>query len=290
MIQQRFYEHSGRFSPIGLSIALGIGIILAIGIAFIYNILIVIIPFVYINFFITLGFGFILGHSIRYLSRLGKVRSQRIELYLAGGVGFVGYYFQWVAYFVFLSYDDLSFEAYQSHFSMIYDPPYLFDLIIQLNEYGSWSMFGVPFNGAILSFVWILEALLIIGMPLLIIYRTPIVPYSELLEKWYTKYLLNYQFERIATVKQFKEDLTFDVESAIDKLSYGESNRYSEVSIFYLADEEEHFISVDNIYIEDQGKGKKSVTPIVHLFKIDTKTASSLMEKHGKKKQMVLNY
>ena len=91
-------------------------------------------------------------------------------------------------------------------------------------------------------------------------------------------------------LNQFKEDLAKDVVSTIDNLSYGASNRYSEVSVYYLEDEEEQYLSVDTIFIENQGKGKTNTTPVVHLVKIDKNMANELMKKHGKKKQLLFNY
>lgn len=284
MTEQNTYEHSGKFSLPGVLIAFGLGVLTAIVMAFIYNFLIVLIPIIYLNFFITVGFGVAIGYSVKYFSRFGKIRNKTYIISLAAAVGFVAFYFQWIAYFVFLSYDDLSFEAYSDHLSIIFNPLYLASLIIELNVVGSWSIFGLMFNGMPLWLIWISEAAIIIGMPVLIMKKHPVKPYSELLQKWYNQYKLNYQFERISMVNQFKEDLGKDVENTVNNLSYGESNRYSEVMIYFLEDEEQQYLSVNTIYIEDQGKGKKKSTPVVHLIKVNTNMANSLMSKHGKKR------
>ncbi len=122
-------------------------------------------------------------------------------------MGFVAFYFQWIAYFVFLNNGEHSFQAYQDNFDLFYNPLLFIDLLLQLNKIGSWEMFGIMFRDFPLWIIWGLEAFLIIGLPILIAYKHPIVPFSESLYKWYPKYILKNQFESISSQNQFKEKL-----------------------------------------------------------------------------------
>lgn len=290
MIEEKLYRHSGQSPALGLLIAIGLGTILAIILGFVYNFLIVIIPIVYINFFFTVGFGAVLGYGIKFFSRFSKIRNHRQTIMLAGIVGGIGFYFQWIAYFVFLSSGEHSFQAYQDNFDLFYNPLLFTELILQLNKIGSWEMFGIMFTDFPLWIIWGLEAILITGIPILIAYKHPIVPYSENLNKWYRKYHLKYQFESISSQNQFKQRLLNDAEQTINNLSHGAPYRFSEVSIFFLKDEQIQYLSVDNIFIEDRGKGKNRRTSIIHLVQIENSSAHLLMDKYGTKKQFVLDY
>lgn len=290
MVDQNIYKPSENSPAYAFFIAVGLGVALAILLGFVYNFLLVVIPFVYVNFIISGAFGAILGYGVRFFSRWTKIRSKRQTLILAGITGFVGFYFQWIAYFVFLSSIGHSFQAYQDNFVLFYNPVLFGDLLLQLNRVGSWSMFGVMFTDFPLWIIWGLEAVLIIGVPILLIHRHPIVPFSEKFNRWYPKLVLKNQFESIAGQNQFKEELAKDVEKTIKELSYGASFRFSEVSIYYIHGEEVQYVSVDNVFIADRGKGKENRSSIIHLLEITDKTASNLIEHYGAKKQFILEY
>ena len=290
MIEELLYRHSGKSNGIGFVIVLGLGTILSMTLGFAYNFLIVVIPFVYVNFFITLGFGLTLGYATKFFSRFGKIRNDVHNRILAVSVGFIGFVFQWIAYFVFLNSGEHSFQAFQSNFDLFYNPILLLELLIELNRTGSWEMFGITFTDFPLWIIWGIEAGVIIGIPFLIAYRHPIIPFSESLNKWYPKYILKNQFERISTQNQFKQDLSKNIVDTIQNLSYGDPFRYSEISIYFLLDEETQYLSVDNIYIEEGGKGKHIRTPVIHLLPMDNKAAKTLKEAYQSKKQFALDY
>jgi len=290
MIEEQLYEHSGKSPLIGFFIALGLGAFLAILLGFVYNSFIISIPIVYINFFATIGFGTILGYGIKFFSRFGKIRNGKQNIILAGTVGFIGFYFQWIAYFVFLNSGEHSFQAYQDNFNLFYDIGFFIYLIKELNESGSWGMFGIIFTDFPLWIIWGIEALIIIGIPIIISMKHPIVPFSETLNKWYSKYTIKNEFVSISAQNHFKKNLIENTKQTILNLSYGEPFRFSKISIFYLEDEQTQYISIDNVHIEDRGKGKSKRTSVVHLVQVDTKTAKELMDKYVAKKQFIFNY
>jgi len=290
MLEEKLYKQSEIYNLPGFISAIILGSLLAVFLGFIYNFLIVTIPLVYVNLFLCAGYGAVLGYGIKYFSRFGKIRNTRQNLFLAGVVGFVGFYFQWIAYFVFLNSGEHSFQAYQENFNLIYNPALFLELLFELNKVGSWEMFGVIFTDFALWVIWGLEALLIIGIPLLIAYKHPIIPFSENFNQWYTKYVFNNQFESIVTQNQFKENLLKNTEETINALSYGDPFRFSEISMFYIKGEQNQYLSIDNVFIEDRGKGKSVRTSIIHSFKIDNDTAQNLMEKFKSKKLNFYEY
>ncbi|NOS93228.1 MAG: hypothetical protein HOP30_15010 [Cyclobacteriaceae bacterium] len=288
-MDNRFYQHSEKSTPINLGIAIVISFIIAILFAYVYNILILIIPIVYVNVFITGIFAAALGYTSKFISRLAKIRNSRHNLVLAALTGFSGFYFQWIAYAAFLNTNSLWFDAYISHFNFIYNPIGFLTAIIEFSKVGSWSMFDVTFRDFPLWIIWTIEAGMIIGFPIFIMIKHPIVPFSEQLDHWYPRYRLTYEFEKITMRIKFNEDLLSNPEATISALTYGAPGRYSEVIIYYLKDEQIQYLSVDNVLLEDRGS-KKDIDHVVQLLKIDTTTAELLMKKYGNKKEFALNY
>jgi hypothetical protein len=160
----------------------------------------------------------------------------------------------------------------------------------EISLVGTWSLFNIPFKDFPLWIIWALEATIIIGVPIYIIHKHPILPFSESLRQWYPKHILKYQFQRIATQNEFKERLLSNPQATIESLSYGDSYRFSEVSIYFLKGTQEQYLSVDNVLIEGRGKGKTDKDPVIHLVRIDTVTAENLMKKFGTKKMFFMDY
>ncbi len=288
MEKEIFYTPSGKSPIVGFYLALIIGSLLCIVLAYVYNVFTVIIPAVYVNLFICIGFGITIGFIVRYFSRIAKIRSKQQIIMLASIIGIIAWYFQWIAYFIYLITDDISWTAFIDNIGFFHKPSDFINILLLLNKNGSWEIFGIVFTDFALWFVWFLEAFLIIGIPILLSFKYSIIPFSERLNKWYKKRILKFEFEAISTIYQFKQNIVDDPVSTITQLTYGRAFKYSEVSIFYLEDEEEHYLSVDNVYIEDNKK--KNYTPIVQFLKIDPNTTKLLEDKYGAKRVFPLFY
>src|SRR3954452_7344013 len=93
-----FYSHSGKFGVHGplLAVVAGVAVGYPLGIAYAY--LIKWIPFIYLNFLITLGCGFVFGLMTLQLLKYGRVRNGPIALLTGITVGVVAWYFNWNGY------------------------------------------------------------------------------------------------------------------------------------------------------------------------------------------------
>lgn len=282
------YRYSGKYSIAGLLLACVLSCIVALFAAYLYNVLIAVIPFVYINFFFTVGFGAVLGYTVKFACRFSRIRNSMVMLYVAGGTAVVANYFQWVACFSYLSGDTLSFDNYLSWLDLILYPVTFLDFLKQVNQYGFWQIGGITFTDVALTIIWIIEFFTIAAACLFIVYKHPIVPYSETLEKLYPKYRINYQFSSIGAKNLFIENLQAAPVAAIAALGYGTATRYSEVYIYFLEREEVQYVSVSNISVP--GKGREKTTPVIELLKITTVQAREIMDKFGSKKLFILDY
>ncbi|MFX3625853.1 MAG: hypothetical protein ACN6I4_00705 [bacterium] len=278
---ENYYYPTGSAGIVGKLVAYSLTVCVAFVLALIYNFLIVFIPFPYINFFITLGMGIVLGYSTKVFSKMGKLRNYRERAWIGLFAGIVVYYFQWASFVMFALLDFDIFIDFPLYIEIIVSPLAMFETIALINKIGTWSIFSIPFNGIILTLVWIVEGLIIIAVPFILVRVQPLTPFSEILDKWYKLYRINHFFERVP--QTFAKTLEEEGVNAIYNLGKGEANRYGRISIYYLEDEEYAYISADNIRMDRDGKNE-DISGIVDAFKIDNTTAKELLEKYSTKK------
>jgi hypothetical protein len=90
-----FYKHSGKFGIHGPLLALSAGACAALPLGLAYSYLIKWIPFIYLNFLITAGYGFAFGLLTTVLLKFGKVRNNAVALLCSVGVGLLASYGSW---------------------------------------------------------------------------------------------------------------------------------------------------------------------------------------------------
>jgi hypothetical protein len=152
-----YYQPSNKL-PIGgaLLFLLG-GVLTAAVLAFVYIYAIWYIPFVYINFFLCLGFGLVLGGVLMLLARAGKLRSPIGVGILALLVGLVAVYLEWSVYLTLLFNSettgtgrdaDTSTSFSASLFAdVLTHPGAMWEAIGKINETGTWSLKGATPSG-----------------------------------------------------------------------------------------------------------------------------------------------
>ena len=87
-----------------------LGLTLIVG--FLYGIVIAVSPLVYINYFITLAFGLILGYGVRMISKLFKILNRKVIIGFSAAAALIGLYLSWVTYILFLMYEGDLIHAY----------------------------------------------------------------------------------------------------------------------------------------------------------------------------------
>lgn len=284
MHKQGNYIPSGNISLIGTILSYLICLALALLLSYLYTFLIIIIPIPYLNFLITAGFGICLGMANKTLVRLTHNRNRRSQLVMALCSGLFANYFQWGAYVLYAVTGEIpNFAEYLTTSTWIFFPQPYFEVIGEINRVGMWSIFGVPFNSFALTIIWIIEFLLITGIPIYNIHKANIFPYSELLKKWYPKLTLNNDFEPIATVNLLTQNLHVDPLKSIQELGYGTASRYSKIHVYFLKDEEIQYLTFEKIFIER--KGNKNSDTLIENFIVDTNTAKSILDSFSHKRE-----
>ncbi len=211
------YRHSGKTPPSGLlAIALVTGLAAPI-LALIYSALTICIPLVYVNFFLTVGFGAGLGAAVGWAAKAGHIRNTPLTLIAVVGAALVAYYLHWVFWFgVHAMRADGSFgDALPLLF-----PPALFETIGFVNEEGTWGFKSVDsVSGWPLTIVWILEALIFFGAAIVGSFATAASVYCESCGTWCAEHV---------GVRRFSADASSSALAA--RLDQGDLNALTEAA------------------------------------------------------------
>ena len=144
------YEHSGAVPILGLLLTLSAAVLL-MPVGVVYTYLIVWIPLVYVNFFVSVGFGAVLGLAIGFAARLGKIRNTLVVGVLGVAAAVPAYYAAWMV-------DPLARLGLQNGVILM-DPEATYAWMRWLFNNGSWGIRGIdPVKGYLLLGVWLVEA------------------------------------------------------------------------------------------------------------------------------------
>jgi len=173
-----FYRHSGKFNPLGPTLAILVAVIAGFPLGLLYAYLIKWIPFIYLNFLITFGYGSVFGIMTMLLLKIGKVRNGLVALLSGLMAGMLVWYFAWSGHV----------HALIKDAPWLITPNQIWAVIQILYAEGSWSIgFGShdPLTGIPLAIVWLGEGAIIDGTTALISYRSVgETPYCEQHNCW----------------------------------------------------------------------------------------------------------
>ncbi len=282
----RSYLESGKTNPTGELLSYVVLFLACIPFCYLYTVIQVIFPLIYFNILFTIMLGTFLGWTNRLASRWACSRNKNGRLIRAIAAGVFACYFQWTAYILYAYSGELPMPGeYLSNLFIVADPAAFFQTLTEINQTGMWSVFGATVRGSALTVVWLVEAVIIIGIPVWMVLKAPVFPFSELLRKWYPKYTLLTDFEVINGSDSFMQKLTIDPLQTIAGLGKGRSNSYSEIHIFYLKDEEPQYLTIDRVFIEERGRGKRKTSNTVSNLTVSKTTAETLLANYRYKKE-----
>lgn len=184
MNDPQLYRHSGRFSVSGLLLGFLVTAVVGSALAFIYAYAVRLLPFVYINALLTLGFGFLLGLIANKFVVRFKIRNGALALIMTFLAVLVAYYCAWVVWMVGHL---CAAEMRASVFSLALHPLGVWDLIRVFNEIGTWSIGQQSWGrvtGVFLAIVWIAEAVMIFAAALLTVRGRLLTPFCEECGTW----------------------------------------------------------------------------------------------------------
>jgi len=249
-----YYKPTGNFSPISLVYFLLLSFIALPILGLVYSYCIWYIPFVYINFFITAGFGFVVGLIINIVVIVkGKVRNVTLSFILGLSSGLIALYFHWAIW------ADLVINAGESYivftvsnikisqaFSLATNPSLLFSFINEINEVGNWGIFGLTVSGTFLSIIWIIELIIIVGLATLIPFQMSKKPFSEMENNWCKETVLP-AFNYVEDKAKMISDLEKSNNNSLDNLaSVEDMEQDHSVFTLYTSRHNENYLTIEN--------------------------------------------
>ncbi len=247
------------------------------------------IPFVYLKALITFGFGITLVYLIQIVSKYFKIIDKNSRLIILIISILIGFYSMWIS-FVVLVYFNEGFPTFFNYINYWIYPSNIFEAISELNSLGVWEIKNSIVKGNYLTFVWIVEFLVLSIIPILRVLRFPDNPFSDKFNKWYEKKILKEEFEPIYSANVFIKKIKEEGIESILNLATGFSQKHSKISIFYIEGEDKQYLTVDNIYIEVKNNSKKQATKIINSIEISNIEAKKLFAKFDTEKEFYLDY
>ena len=245
-----YYKESGQLGTMGPTL-MGIGgLIASLVLGAIYAYATFYIPFIYINFLITLGLGIGLGFVVGKAALIGKVRNQRAVVVFALVAGVLAEFFNWVFWI------HAAFEQEMLTFSF----SAILDVMQVLAEEGAWSVFGITPSGIMLYLVWLIEAGIIIGTTTLIAMGHAIgKPFCENCDRWVDTEVVSSRLARIIHPAKLVEDLEnqdFTTITALEQVEHNATRRTKLELSTCKNCEQDHYLSVTMIDVEIDNEGK----------------------------------
>jgi hypothetical protein len=152
------YRHSGKFGVHGPLLAFFAAIPIALFLGLAYGYIIKWIPFIYINFFVTVGYGLAFGFGTGMVLKLCKVRNNLVTFLTGLTVGFIALYFDWNGHI-------LAIMPKSEQLPWVFFPGQIYEIMKVLYEEGTWGFrSGGNVTGITLGIVWFVEAAMIVGL------------------------------------------------------------------------------------------------------------------------------
>jgi hypothetical protein len=279
-----YYVESGNINLIRLVLSYVFGLLISFLFGYFYTFLTLIIPFVYFNIVITVVVAFNLGLICNVINRFSHNRNKKSRIIFAVIVGLFANFFQVTTFIVKVYYGQIpSVGLYLSYIHIFFNPINIFYGLSEINQVGTWSFLSIPFNGIILTVVWVIEFLIIWVVPIVVVLTAKQYPYSELLKKRYRKYTLFKDFESISSSSAVVDDLLVDPKKTIENLEKGIGYRHSKIHVYFLEGEESQYLTIEKIHIENKGSGYKMKSIVLPHFKISNSDAKYILEKFQNK-------
>ncbi len=268
MLPSTHYQHSGKAPIGGVLLTLVGGVVAGVLLGAIYGFLIYWSPFVYINAFITFGFGVVLATVVGSLGKLGKLRNVAVLTVIALLTAVLAYFVHWVVW------------VERMTGSLLLQPDQMWAFLSTVNALGPWSIFGWTPTGAALWGIWGIEALVIIGLGTVSAHGLIDIPYCEETKQWTKESILPERFGPLDDVP--KVDSPNSLLQALRPESDA-TPAYTEVAIATAEGSELRCVSVNAVSVETNKEGKEETekTNIVKNMLFDRDSFERLMQLGG---------
>lgn len=262
--ETNYFAHSGKVPVTAILLMIIFGLIGALILSVIYGYAIAYIPLIYINFFITVGFGMLTGIAVGIGGKMGKARKPALYGLIGLIVGLFAVYASWIAWFYASSDQTL----------LILNPDELLTAINLVSITGAWNIFGWTPTGLSIYLIWAIEALIVIGGCTLVAYGyVQVQPFCEKCSQWVENAQTITGYQAIEDEKDFTRKLEegqLDMVSSLQKAP-DTSLKSTEIEINHCGScDESNYLSLTtvNVSVDDKGKESKDSNKFICNLKI----------------------
>jgi hypothetical protein len=248
-----FYRHSGKFGPHGPILAIIAAVIAGYPLGIVYSYLIKWIPFIYLNFLITIGYGVAFGFLTAVILKFAKVRNVPVAIITGLVVGLCAWYLSWNGH---------AHAMIKQGVPALLMPAQMLRFMQILNENGSWGIgsSGTPVTGVLLTIFWFGEALIMIVASVFLSFgAVGEMPFCETHGCWLDKAKKIEKLDSFVLPDQidsFKAGSIAPLEKAVPRVPA--SGRFSRLTLKH-SDQCEEFctLSVSNVTVTVDKNGKQ---------------------------------
>ncbi|RZM24745.1 MAG: hypothetical protein EOO88_21780 [Pedobacter sp.] len=280
-MEHLYYKPSGKIPVKGVFISLITSFVITIILSIIYIVLQWFIPFVYFNFFIAAGLGFGVGGGVFIAIGAGKIRNTKFEFTLAVLCGLLAWYCQWALFVSLMSEAGGSMGVgmwIRSSFNLkgfwyiLTHPDILFQAMLSLNDAGTFTLKHNTVSGTLLWVVWVIEALIIIGGPILFsLSGRSTSPFSEQNDQWMEERDVEGKLKTVTDPDQLTQEfIAGNLKFLKDFLPADDlSKDYATLRVYESPGDPVSYISVTNISHRPDKKGelKKETKTVIEYFR-----------------------
>lgn len=250
------------------------------------------IPIPYLNFFITIGFGLAIALAISFIViRIGKVRNVLWSAIFCLFGALLALYFHWAVWVDLVinisgSYgtDRLGIATSNIQISqvinLILQPSVLFELMAEINEVGVWGIRGGTVSGGFLTFIWVVEIIIVVFAAIMIGSAQSAKPFCEEENKWLdeTNVPPMARFHDKPTL--IKAMVTNDLQLLslmLNPVMDIKTEDHAKIAL-YDAESGENYVTIGNEIATTNSKGEISFSTeaVVNFLKISQEVANSL--------------
>jgi hypothetical protein len=287
----KYYKESGIAPIPNLILSFLICSIIVTIVSYYYSLLIAYMPFVYLNVFIVILFGYYIALASHYFLTLFKIRNSKTLIPFAIAISLVGMYGQWISYLFIISNPNVDLFPNVAHFlDYFIRPQYLLVNMSYLLDEGAWELFGAVFKGSTLGIIWLCEFVLILTTAFFGVKNKKMKPFSETANSWYQKQTLDIEFETINLRKQFIEEYAKNPVKAIESLHRGDGFRYTQIHIYKTRNDTKSLVSMEHVLMTNPEKGTKEKEEIIAPHYVENAYVNQLIEKYDLRKMDVFDF
>jgi hypothetical protein len=251
-VTERYYKHSGKFNLAGVFLIILLCSIVTPLLSIIYAYGIHYIPLIYVNAFLTLGLGLLVGMTVSIGAKTGKVRNMALVFLFGLLFGLFAEYCSWVSWIYILS----------DHQQLLPHPQALLEIMQPLAANGMWTVFGWTPTGMALYAIWLIEGIMIVGFAGLMAYAgLNDLPFCEQCMVWTLKQHTSHPLEPVTNTSSMVTQLEQKNLSGLKGLMKAEAggSAYTQLELKQCPNcQQDGYLTLKSVTISTDEKGKSS--------------------------------